>query len=236
MNKKLTYRQQCFLSQFLDIYHEMDKPIHYSLVAERLGVGKVTAYEMLRLLGKRGLINAEYQTNPEQHGPGRSTVCFFPTPEAKSLIKELAGDSMDLENWRVAKERILHQLREGKADGYEALLADLMARIPGRKSPLIYITELIAAMLLAIAAIQENREVKKLINILKRIGLPGEISLNVLSGISLVFSTLEGINQQFSTQLLAQINKYETMLSQLSEKNRSQVSDFAREAIESIAD
>ena len=125
---------------------------------------------------------------------------------------------------------------EGKADGYEALLADLMARIPGRKSPLIYITELIAAMLLAIAAIQENREVKKLTNILKRIGLPGEISLNVLSGISLVFSTLEGINQQFSTQLLAQINKYETMLSQLSEKNRSQVSDFAREAIESIAD
>ncbi len=111
-----------------------------------------------------------------------------------------------------------------------------MARIPGRKSPLIYITELIAAMLLAIAAIHENREVKKLTNILKRIGLPGEISLNVLSGISLVFSTLEGINQQFSTQLLAQINKYETMLSQLSEKNRSQVSDFAREAIESIAD
>ena len=72
MKKKLTHRQQQFLSQFLDIYREMEHSVHYVAVAERLGIGKVTTYEMLRLLEEKGLVRAEYQTNPDQHGPGRS--------------------------------------------------------------------------------------------------------------------------------------------------------------------
>ena len=47
---KLTRRQHQFLSQFLDFYHEVEQPIHYPDLADRLGIGNVTAYEMLRLL------------------------------------------------------------------------------------------------------------------------------------------------------------------------------------------
>ena len=50
MKKKLTHRQQQFLGQFLDIYREMEHSVHYVVVAKRLGLSHVTAYEMLRLL------------------------------------------------------------------------------------------------------------------------------------------------------------------------------------------
>ncbi|HID63423.1 MAG TPA: Lrp/AsnC family transcriptional regulator, partial [Anaerolineae bacterium] len=36
---KLTGRQKMFLSRFLDLYREAEEPLHYTVVAERLGVG-----------------------------------------------------------------------------------------------------------------------------------------------------------------------------------------------------
>jgi len=73
MKNRLTRRQQQFLSQFLDIHREMGHSVHYVVVAERLGISKVSAYEMLRLLEEKELVKAEYQSNPGQHGPGRPT-------------------------------------------------------------------------------------------------------------------------------------------------------------------
>ena len=231
MKKKLTYRQQQFLRQFLDIYWEMEHSIHYVTVAQRLGIGNVTAYEMLRLLEERGLVRAEYQTNPDQHGPGRATVLFYPTQDANHLINLLVGDSVDMKDWQAAKEHIFQQLREGKAGGYEELLSNLLARIPERRSPLIFVTELITAVILMLATIQEVPEIRALMERLQQIGLPQEISLSVLSGIAVLLSVLERTNRRFSTILLAQVSRYEDALSQLSEGIRRQLSEFTREAV-----
>jgi len=235
MKKKLTHRQQQFLSQFLDIYREMEQPVHYVAVAKRLGIGKVTAYEMLRLLEEKGLVRAEYQSNPNQHGPGRPTVVFYPTQEANRLLAELAGNLSDLEDWQVVKEHILEQLREGQAGGYEDLLSNLLLRIPERRSPLIYITELITAVILMLATIQEAPEIRSLMERLHRIGLPQEIGLSVLSGIGMLLSVLERKNRRSSTILLAQISQYEDALSQLSEESRRQLGEFAREVVQILS-
>lgn len=231
MKKKLTRRQQQFLSQFLDVYRDLDGPVHYVSVAERLGIGKISAYEMLRLLEERGLVRSEYNTNPDQHGPGRPIVLFHPTGEARRVIHELAGDSADLEDWQAVKERILQQLREGRAGGYEELLSNLLSRIPERHSPLIFVTEVITAMLLTLATIKEAPEIRALLEHLHRIGMPREIGLSALSGIGLVLSRLERINRRSASILLAQIGKYEDMLSQLSEENRRRLGEFTREVV-----
>jgi predicted transcriptional regulator len=235
MKKKLTHRQQQFLGQFLDIYREMEQPVHYVTVAKRLGIGNVTAYEMLRLLEEKGLVRAEYQSNPDQHGPGRPTVVFYPTQEADRLLAELAGNLSDLEGWQVAKGYILEQLREGQAGGYESLLSNLLLRIPERRSPLIYVTELITAVILMLATIQEEPEVRSLMDRLHRIGLPQEIGLSVLSGIGMFLSVLERKNRRFSTILLAQISQYEDALSQLSEESRRQLGKFTREVVQILS-
>ena len=57
---KLTRRQEDFINNLLDLYREMEGPIHYSVLAERLGVSPFTAYDMLRLLEEKGLVSSEY--------------------------------------------------------------------------------------------------------------------------------------------------------------------------------
>ncbi len=235
MDKKLTYRQQQFLSQFLDIYREMDHSVHYVTVAERLGVGKVTAYEMLRLLEEHGLVRAEYQTNPDQHGPGRSTVLFYPTQEAGRLISNLIGNSTNLEDWQVIKEQILQKLREGQAGGYEELLSDLLVRIPERRSPLIFATELITTVIIILATVQDAPEIRAIMERLSRIGLSQEIGLSVLSGISMFLSVLERTNRRYTTILLTQIKHYEEALTQLGEERRILLSEFTREVVRILA-
>ncbi|PKN86427.1 MAG: hypothetical protein CVU46_07725 [Chloroflexi bacterium HGW-Chloroflexi-8] len=235
MKKKLTYRQLQFLSQFLDIYREMEHSVHYVTVAERLGIGKVTAYEMLRLLEEKGLVQAEYQSNPDQHGPGRSTVLFYPTQEANRLINELAGNPADIENWQVVKEQILQQLRHGKAGGYEELLSNLLVRIPERRSPLIFVTELITAVILMLTTIQDAPEICALLERLHQIGLPKKINLSVMSGIAMFLSVIERANRRYSTILLAQFSRYEDALSQLSEESRQQLGEFTREVVQILS-
>jgi hypothetical protein len=235
MNKRLTHRQQQFLSQFLDLYHEMGHSVHYVLVAEHLGIGKVTAYEMLRLLEEQGLVLAEYQANPGQHGPGRSAVLFFPTQAAVQLMRVTAGNPVEIKDWMIAKEQILDQLRAGKAGNYEDLLANLLSRIPELRSPLIFITELITALVLMLTSIQDAPEIRAMLDRLKQIGLPRKISLSVMSGIAMLLSVIERVNRHYSTILLAQFNRYEDALLQLNEESRRLLEEFTREVVQIIS-
>jgi DNA-binding MarR family transcriptional regulator len=229
MTKKITRRQHQFLSQFLDMYQEVDKPIHYVALAKRLDIGKVTAYEMLRLLEKRGLVEVEYHLPPGDRGPGRSTVLFQPTQKAIQLINQLSEGTVDSEAWESARTRILQRLIDGKVDGYETLLNDLLARISERRSPLIFMTEMVTATILSVASIQKPAKKKGLLDRLQQIGLPDEIGLSALAGISSALSMVESVNLNLSTFLLDHSGKYQEMVSRLSEEKRNQLSAFARE-------
>ena len=90
---ELTRRQETFIYKLLDLYREIEDAVHYVLVAERLGVSKFTAYDMLRLLEKKGYVRSEYVLDPHRSGPGRSTVVFRPTEKAQALFHRLIGDT-----------------------------------------------------------------------------------------------------------------------------------------------
>ena len=51
---RLTARQRAFLDKLLELYRERKSPVHYSDVAERLGVNRFSAYDMLKVLEKKG--------------------------------------------------------------------------------------------------------------------------------------------------------------------------------------
>jgi len=148
MPKELTRRQQQFLNQFLDFYLDMDKPIHYTDLAKHLNIGKITAYEMLTLLEKRGLVKSEFYLSPDDRGPGRSEILFLPTKRSECLIGLKPGRSDDVEAWEKIKQQILKQLSEGKAGRYETLMNDLLVRIPEQHSPLVFMTEMITTIYL----------------------------------------------------------------------------------------
>jgi hypothetical protein len=227
--KKLTRRQQQFLSQFLDVYSVTDAPVHYVALAEQLGIGNVTAYEMLRLLEERGLVSSEYYLPDQERGPGRSSVLFRPTLKAIQLRHDLKGSSPKDEDWELVKQRILNQLRAGDAAGYDDLLKSLLARIPEQRSALIYLTEMTTATLLTLRGLRDSAHASGLLERLRHIGLPGEIGLSALAGVNATLSMMERVNRRVSSFLLTQSGKYQTLLSQIGEENHRHLSAFARE-------
>lgn len=140
--KKLTRRQQQFLGKVLDLYTQEQQPLHYAALAEYIGVSKVSAYEMLRLLEEHGLIEAEYQLPENLRGPGRASVVFRPTLLASQELARLAGGDVNQQEWAAIKAHILKELEAGRVKDYDALLEELLARIPEQHSSVIDLRDL----------------------------------------------------------------------------------------------
>ena len=189
--KKLTRRQQDFLKRFLDVYLEGSESLHYTVVAKRLGISNVTAYEMLRLLEERGLVEAHFYLPEGEHGPGRSTVLFRPTAEANRIFQEFTRKISEETDWESTREAILEQLQTGKLNGYEFLFTNLLARISERRSPLTFTTEMVTAVILSVSMLKDDAVSGGIKERLQRIGLPGEISLSALAGIGSALSFAE---------------------------------------------
>ncbi|MCR4408495.1 MAG: hypothetical protein NUW24_16510 [Anaerolineae bacterium] len=229
---KLTGRQRAFLSKFLDLYREEAEPLHYAAVAERLGVSKITAYDMLRILEEKGLVTSEYILPVQSHGPGRSTIVFRPTQKAAEMMAQLAGEDWDRAEWEAVKERILQALREGKGTDYEDLLNEILLRIPEHKSPMLYSAEVITATILSLYQLKEDAMASRLFEHLR--SLPGELGLNALAGLTLGLSLVERANRRFTTMLLSYTRKYQDSLSKLSAERKRMLSDFAQEVMKAI--
>jgi DNA-binding MarR family transcriptional regulator len=231
---KTTRRQRAFLSQFLDLYQRHKQALHYSIVAEELDVKKTTAYEMLRLLEDRGLVASEYVLPKEHAGPGRSTIVFYPTEKATALMSQLAGQAWESEEWDQVRERILRALHDGRGTGYQDLLNEILLRIPQRKSPMLYAGELITAVILHVYQLRGEAGTRRLFTTLKSLGLPGELGLNALTGLTLGLTLVERANRRFATMILSYAAKYEEHLARLSAENRRSLADFVREVLETI--
>ena len=231
---KLTGRQKSFLSQFLDLYRESRKPLHYTDVAQRLGVSKITAYDMLRLLEERGLVQSEYVLRGKGQGAGRSSIVFHPTPQADTLFAELAGEAGDLEEWEPVKRRILEALRAGKGTDYEGLLEEILARLPQRQSSMLYAAEMITAVILSLHQLREEASVAGLLDKLRALGLPGEAGLSALAGLTLGLSFVERINRRLISLLLSYTGRYQETLSRLSAENKQRLSNFVGEVMKIV--
>lgn len=84
MHEKLTRRQAQFVAHLIDLNRDLDGPIHYSVLAEDLGVSPFTAYDMLRLLEEKGLVTSVYQMPEDKNGPGRSERVFYATEQGRA--------------------------------------------------------------------------------------------------------------------------------------------------------
>lgn len=231
---KLTGRQKIFLGQFLDLYRQDREPIHYTTMAEELGVGKITAYDMLRLLEEKGLVSSEYVLPEGGRERGRSTVLFRPTQKATEVIAELAGDKWDREEWTAVKERILAALHAGKGTDYEGLLDEILLRIPQRKTSMLYAAETITAVILNLYQVREEAEAAGLFGYVRRMGRPGELGLSALAGLTMGLSLVERANRRFTSQLLSYARRYQDSLSTLSGESRRALADFAREVMNAM--
>jgi hypothetical protein len=127
---KLTRRQEEFIINLQDLNQELDGPIHYSILAERLGVSPFTAYDMLCLLEEKGLARSAYQLATDKSGPGRAERVFFPTENAyfrrQELLKEYDRNDIDEED---LLQVILDKFHTSNIT-YKYLPEEMLSRIP----------------------------------------------------------------------------------------------------------
>ena len=228
----LTGRQRDFLGRFLSLYRESREALHYTAVAQRLGLSKITAYDMLRLLEDRGLTQSEYVLRGKGRGAGRSSIVFRPTPRANALFAELGGQEGDREEWKSIEARILKALRAEKTSDYQDVIEELLARLPSRQSPLLYAAEMITAIILSLQQLREEAVAGGTpLDRLRSLGIPNAAGLSALGGLAVGLSFVERLNRRLIGRLLSCEARYLEIIAGLSGENRNRLANFTQEVM-----
>jgi hypothetical protein len=240
---KLTSRQKAFLDKLLQLYRERSGPVHYSDVAERLGVNRFSAYDMLKVLEEKGFASSSYTLRSATSaatsgppGPGRSMVVFAPTSEATMLLGHGGDDPQLGDEWQGVRERVLEKLEQARGTNAREALSDLLARLPEVHAPLTFCTEMIGALLLNMKRARTRAGDLSPFRILASLKAGGTARLETLAGLSLGISLNEHdeINRSLTERLVDQIGRYQVNLNRLGEESREALTSFLEDALEAL--
>ncbi len=227
----LTRRQHRMLEILSELYRAAREAVHYTAVAQRLGIHNTAAYEMLRLLEQEGYVSSEYVLSGNA-GPGRSSVVFIPTPQAYAALT-LSGAFRRDSKWESAKKQILSRLGQGE-DAERALAEELIARLPDIEEPIVYCAEALTALLLNVGRDARQRLHEQGM-ILQRLvaDAPTRNLLGLLPGIALGLA-LPSPAQRVSEKLIECSELCQTYLQQLDGAKQKALAEFVRQVMEAL--
>lgn len=233
---KLTPRQRAFLDKLLELYREHKQPVHYSDVARRLGVNRFSAYDMLKVLEKKGFASSSYALAAGHSGPGRSMVVFAPTAQASTLLVPGTEDGRLGDDWEAVRNRILNRLREAQEAHPREVLNDLLARLPEAKAPLDFCAEMVGAFLVNMRRARARAGGLNPFGALATLRTGESSWLETLAGLSVgaTLSADDETNSSITQRLLDQTQRYQNNLARLSEEARSALIHFLEEALEAL--
>jgi len=243
---KITTRQKEFLQSLIALYQEKASPIHYSEVAQKMGVSKWTAYDMLQLLRKEGLLEVEYlipeSDNYKWGKLGRSTITFFPTKRGYTVSnlpqRKLSTKAAELNK---LKKEIMQKFEEIKG---KFNLKDLFKEALETKSPLIFCACVLLILILLVKKITEGVAEIKLISQI----MPPTATTNTYAELALIVFTgmcfgvlAKYINQVPTTfgnnnldEYAGYIQTYNQYVSQMDKEEQKSLLDFLKETLDEI--
>jgi len=243
----ITERQREFLKTLIDLYQEKGSAIHYSEVAQKLGVSKWTAYDMLQLLHKEGLLGVEYlipESNSYNGGKlGRSTIAFFPTKKGYS-ISNLSSRTFatKVAELNEVKKEIIQKFDEFKE---KLNIKDLFKEALQTKSPLIFCACLLLILILLIKKITEGiAEIKLLSQIIPTnttdtyVGLALVVFVGMCLGILTKYinkipNYVSGSNNA-PDEYVEYIQTYNQYISQMDKKEQKSLLEFLKKTLDEI--
>lgn len=176
----LTGRQEEFVRNLVELYRQGQSAVHYTELAERLGVSRFTAYDMLRLLEEKGLVASRYELDEARSGPGRSTIVYEPTAAAHELMAHLLGAEDD---WAAVRQRI-DTLGKTNLLGNGDLAREIQARVPvDAEEDVAYCIEVMTIIALRLSAASRDLLVSQLPRLQAQSSC--RIALSLLSGFAL---------------------------------------------------
>ncbi|GAB4558426.1 MAG: hypothetical protein Kow0047_03510 [Anaerolineae bacterium] len=226
----LTPRQREFLQELAVLVNREQRPIHYSELAARMGVGPLSAYDMLKSLERKGLVAAVYVLSPHRRGPGRSQIFFNLTQDGRSALT-VAHEDAEAGEWRHLKRRILRRLREAAPSGYGELMRDLLEHLPDSRRPLAFCAHMTVALLVNLARAGARMRDSQAAEALADLTTRGEAGLGTLAGLSLGVVLQSDPDRRQLEYLYQQTRRYQAAIHTLSEEGRRRLAELLREAI-----
>jgi hypothetical protein len=228
---KLTPRQQTFLDNLFELYREFKGPVHYSVVADKLGVNKFSAYDMLKVLEKKGVAASDYILNDDQAGPGRSQVVFYPTHKAAQFLTQLRDEMRYNSDWQRFKEGVLRRLTETRQANPTDAIREALSNLPDPKVPMNYCAAMISVLLLNMERFRSHN----LTPLLEALSGKGQIGLATLAGLSLGSAlTDDDDDQSLTEKLMAHTQRFQNQLAELSDESVSKLSAFLNDAMTTL--
>ena len=225
---KLTPRQQMFLDNLFELYREFKGPVHYSIVADKLGVNKFSAYDMLKVLEEKGVAASSYVLSDNQAGPGRSQVVFYPTNKAAQFLTQLRDEVLNSGDWQAVKKRVLRQLEDARQTNSVDALREALSKLPDPKNSLNYCAQMISIQLLNIERLRANN----LLSALDTIKGQGQVGLGTLAGLSLASAlTNDSDDTTLTNKLLTHTKRFQRQLTEMSDESILQLSSFLNDAM-----
>jgi DNA-binding Lrp family transcriptional regulator len=238
-NMKLTGRQEEFIKKMLELSNEIDGPIHYSVLAERLGVSPFTAYDMLRLLEEKKLVTSEYHLASDKSGPGRAERVFYPTETAKARDERLAKESGAVSlTGEELSSFILDKVRKGEF-WEEELAAEVIARIPPDGTDAMRFC--MEVMTVVAIRLRQSPGRENLIPLLPEVfpASDGDLRANfcLLGGFAFGILSQDGASdQEWIKILFEQIQQFISIVMTLDPDDSHQIGEYLESVFASIAD
>jgi DNA-binding PadR family transcriptional regulator len=226
---KLTPRQQTFLDKLFELYSELKGPVHYSIVADTMGVNKFSAYDMLKVLEEKGVAASDYVLNDDQSGPGRSQVVFYPTHKAAQFLTQLREEMRYNADWQRVKERILQRLQDSRQSNPSEALRESLSNLPDTKTPLTYCAEMISVLLLNLSRFRSQH----LTPAMESLHTKDQIGLAALAGLSLGSSlnSNDDDDKTLTEKLIEHTQRFQAQLAEMSEESITKLSAFLSDAM-----
>jgi DNA-binding Lrp family transcriptional regulator len=231
---KLTRRQEEFIQNLVDLNHILDGPIHYSVLAERLGVSPFTAYDMLRLLEEKGMVTSAYHLPEERSGPGRAERVFFATEKGRAhrerILAKSGGQAPTLE---ILSDAMLDDLCQGEHWDMAMVEALLAGAALSRTGLSRYGVELMVIVALRLRRSPARASFEALLPDLLPEDRPATaVDLSLLGGYALGFLTREGAaDDEWLQELAVHVRRYQEHVLSLSLDACRQLGEDVRGAL-----
>lgn len=219
----------------LDLYYASQQPLHYSVLAERLGVSPFTAYDMLRLLEEKGFAHSDYRLAGDKSGPGRSEIVFLPTEKAHRLMADFAGEEHN-EPWNKLRDKVFQGLRESEiinSDlGYEVL-----GRLPtGETQGLQYCLEVMSVIALRL---KQGVGLKLLLDfipkLLPQVDTSNLDDLRLFGGFALGVLARENVeDDRWRQELYEHVKRYSTLINEMTPDQQLKLAHSLNELYSSL--
>jgi DNA-binding MarR family transcriptional regulator len=232
---KLTRRQETFIRKLLDLYHEAEGPIHYSALADHIGVSKITAYDMLRHLEEKGYITSHYQLEDEKTGPGRSKVVFSPTELAHNMLDQMAGP-LEGVDWEKVKEKVISRISPGELPDADLNKGFLDRVLDEENDEIRYCMEVMTVL---VFNMQKSKQRQFFIETLPQILPPDDTSnrssLIMIGGFALGLLADESAQDQvWSQELIDHVKQVQTIIAGMDEDSCRHIATSLSEIFTSL--